>query len=238
MKKKSWMTGCAPAAIAAAVLTACAADGAPRPITRVVIHDAETLTRAAVAATRMGAQPQLRQLAGGQVVLVAVTQPAAVMAAAPDVTILAAAPAKQATAATAAPPPAPVATPADGPAQPRAQQASERIREVEQTLQAWRLAWELGDAGTYLRFYDSAFKGDLPSRKAWEAQRRSRLANAKIAVKVEKLQAQLTGDDVADLRFVQHYSSGRHRDVGEKHLRMQRVGGAWRIVQETWSAKN
>jgi hypothetical protein len=66
----NWMGGCVLAALAAATLTACAADGAPRPYTRMVFQDAEALTRAAVAATRMGAHPQLHQLPGGQVALV------------------------------------------------------------------------------------------------------------------------------------------------------------------------
>ena len=110
-----------------------------------------------------------------------------------------------------------------------------RAKEVQQALEVWRLSWELGDADLYLRFYDPEFKGDAGSRKAWEQQRRARLANAKINVKVEKPQTTLVSDTEAEIRFVQHYRSAQHQDVGEKVLKMRRTGGAWKITSESWT---
>ena len=110
----------------------------------------------------------------------------------------------------------------------------ERLREIEQALEGWRLAWELGEPDMYLRFSDPAFKGYNSSRRAWEKQRRTRLAREKINIKVEKLRVQMVGADEADLRFVQHYKAAGHTDTGVKRLRMRRSGGAWRITQESW----
>ena len=110
-----------------------------------------------------------------------------------------------------------------------------RAKEVQQALEVWRLSWELGDAEVYLRCYDPEFKGDAASRRAWEQLRRARLANAKINVKLEKPQTTLVSDSEAEIRFVQHYSSAAHKDVGEKTLKMRRSGGAWKITSESWT---
>lgn len=121
---------------------------------------------------------------------------------------------------------------------PQTQEAPvDRRGEVQQAVQAWKLAWELGDADTYLRFYDPAFKGDAGSRQQWEKQRRARLANRDIAVRLEQVRTRMLGDGEAEVQFVQHYTSGGHRDVGAKRVQMKRVGGAWRITGERWKAR-
>lgn len=117
------------------------------------------------------------------------------------------------------------------------QPATERKQEIEQALQAWKLAWELGEADTYLRFYDPAFHGQAASRRAWEKQRRLRLGNRKIAVELQDLRIRVVSDSEAEVRFLQHYSSAAHGDAGEKRLRLRRAGGAWRITEEIWTAR-
>jgi hypothetical protein len=117
------------------------------------------------------------------------------------------------------------------------QAGPERKREIEQSLQAWKLAWELGEADTYLRFYDPTFHGQAQSRAAWEKQRRARLGNRKISVELQDLRIRVVSDSVAEVKFVQHYSSAAHGDAGEKRLRLRRDGGAWRITQELWTPR-
>jgi hypothetical protein len=112
-----------------------------------------------------------------------------------------------------------------------------RKAEIEQAVQAWKLSWELGEADTYLRFYDPGFKGDAPSRQQWERQRRARLARKDIGVRFDQLRTRMLGENEAEVQFVQHYASGRHRDVGDKRLHLKRVNGAWRITQESWKAR-
>lgn len=127
-----------------------------------------------------------------------------------------------------------VAAPNDGKAPAP---SPERIKEVEQAIEGWRLAWELGEPDMYLRFYDPAFQGGKASRRQWEQERRARLKREKITVKVENLQITLRSDTEADVRFVQHYTAGKIHDVGDKRLRLRRSGGAWRITQESWKAR-
>ena len=115
--------------------------------------------------------------------------------------------------------------------------APERRREIEQALQAWKLAWELGEADAYLRFYDPAFRGQAASRAAWEQQRRTRLGNRRIALELQDLRIRVVGDAEAEVKFLQHYSSAAHGDAGEKRLRLRRAGGAWRITEELWTPR-
>lgn len=121
---------------------------------------------------------------------------------------------------------------------PETQPASDGSKaEIEQSLQAWKLAWELGEADTYLRFYDKGFKGDAASRAQWEKQRRARLAKKDIAVRLAQLRTRMLDEDEAEVLFVQHYTSGQHQDVGEKRLHLKRVNGLWKITRESWKAR-
>jgi hypothetical protein len=115
------------------------------------------------------------------------------------------------------------------------QSVPERRREVEQALQAWKLAWELGEADTYLRFYDPEYRGQAPSRRDWEKERRARLANRRISVEMEALRIRLLSESDAEVSFVQRYVSASHQDAGAKRLRLRRGGGAWRITDESWA---
>ena len=119
----------------------------------------------------------------------------------------------------------------------KVQVAPERKQEIEQALQAWKLSWELGEADTYLRFYDPRFRGQAGSRLAWEKQRRARLGNRKISVELQDLRIRVLSDSEAEVRFLQHYTSAAHGDAGEKRLRLRREGGAWRITEELWTAR-
>ena len=109
-----------------------------------------------------------------------------------------------------------------------------RKAEIEQMLEAWRLAWELGEWPAYERFYDPHFHGSADSRKAWEKQRRARLARKDVSVKLENIRIDLEYPYRAQARFVQRYSSKEHTDVGTKRLHLVRAHGAWRITQEDW----
>jgi hypothetical protein len=118
---------------------------------------------------------------------------------------------------------------------PGLQSPPERRREIEQALQAWKLAWELGEADTYLRFYDPDYRGQARSRTDWERERRARLANRRISVEMEALRIRLLSESDAEVSFVQRYVSASHRDAGAKRLRLRRGGGAWRITDESWA---
>ena len=109
-----------------------------------------------------------------------------------------------------------------------------RTTEIEQVLEAWRTSWELGEWSIYRRFYDAEFHGHAGSRRAWEQQRRERLARKDVTVRIENLRVELEDAFRAEVRFVQHYTAPGHQDVGDKRLRLVRSEGAWRITQEDW----
>jgi hypothetical protein len=119
-------------------------------------------------------------------------------------------------------------------AQPEAAAPAQAEPQVQQVLEAWRLAWELGEADTYLRFYDVKFQPQRGSRSHWEKERRARLDRKEIAVRLENVRTRRMGDGEVQVRFVQHYASGGVKDVGEKRMKMRRVNGAWRITHESW----
>ena len=113
-------------------------------------------------------------------------------------------------------------------------QADSDRRLVLNTILAWRKAWMEGDARAYLGYYEDGFMGDLATRAAWEKQRRERLASGKIVVRIENMAVRLTSTDTAQAVFTQRYASARTQDVGTKTLKLRKLGGSWRIAEETW----
>jgi hypothetical protein len=120
-------------------------------------------------------------------------------------------------------------------ATPGLQAPAERRREIAQAVQAWKLAWELGESDLYLRFYDAQYRGQARSRAQWEQERRARLARRGISVQVEAPRIRLLGESEAEVSFLQRYASASHRDAGVKRLRLRRAGGAWRISEDSWA---
>lgn len=97
----------------------------------------------------------------------------------------------------------------------------------------WAEAWSKRDLQRYLGMYAASFRvpnGD--TRAAWEEQRRSRIVKPdSIDVRVEAPEVTVKGD-VATVRFLQHYVSGKIKSSERKTLSMQKVDGQWKIVQE------
>ena len=71
------------------------------------------------------------------------------------------------------------------------------------------------------------------SRKAWEEERRQRIANkSSISVKVEGLTVRLNGNH-AIATFRQDYRAGGLAVSSKKTLDLAKVGESWQIVKET-----
>lgn len=132
----------------------------------------------------------------------------------------------------AAPPRA--AAPSPPPADAREDAEAARARAQQQALLAWQQAWQAGDIDRYIRAYDAGFKGTARTRKAWEKDRRQRLAAGAITVRISDVQWKQVSNEVAEARFLQHFEQGRYRDVGHKTLRLRRTDDGWRITHESW----
>lgn len=129
-----------------------------------------------------------------------------------------------AAAASVAPPAAPVAKP------PASAAAGEG---AEAAVRAWAKAWAQRDMAAYYAAYSPEFKGQAASRKAWEQDRRDRIATRKqIKVELKDLQVAVDGDR-ATARFRQIYASDALSASSRKTLRLVHANGRWLIQQES-----
>ena len=149
----------------------------------------------------------------------------------------------------AAPPSAPVAKePAKEPAKAAAVKVPEKAVEKEpakaaprtdegavlKSIERWAAAWSNNDVEGYLARYAPTFKTpDGESRKAWETERRARIAKPrKIEVKVEAPKVTFKDANTASVSFRQHYRSNTFKASAGKTLILIKSGDKWLIQQE------
>lgn len=109
--------------------------------------------------------------------------------------------------------------------------------EIASTVASWAEAWRNKDLNAYLAKYADDFKPDgLPSKKAWEAQRKQRLSakQGKISLDISDVQVQQNGNLVT-VKFKQKYASKLYSDQVTKQLdlRLNPTSKKWLIVRET-----
>lgn len=155
-----------------------------------------------------------------------------VLTRAPNCAAVAAVPAPVAAVAVAAAPVTAVVMPV----KPVAASTMPEAGQVLAPLESWRAAWERGDYVAYTNFYAPTFKGTLPSRQAWEQQRRARLNNQAKKITVESLAVKATADTIVT-DFYQSYVSKQFVDNGQKRLVWQPVNGELKIVEEVFVSK-
>jgi ketosteroid isomerase-like protein len=127
-------------------------------------------------------------------------------------------------------PPTVSATPGTPPKSP----AGDAEGDVRSAVNAWAAAWSRRDVSAYLSAYGKDFDTpDGKSRKAWEEERRDRIASkSKISVKLSDLQIETSGEK-ATVRFRQAYEADRLSVSSRKTLQLVRSGGRWMIVKES-----
>ncbi|KAF1047102.1 nuclear transport factor 2 family protein [Xylophilus sp.] len=129
----------------------------------------------------------------------------------------------------------PASAPAPAPAVDASAASSADVKDVEAAVQAWAAAWSSRDVAAYLATYSSDFNGGK-SRKAWEAERRSRIeGKSSISVKLSNVSVQVNGDR-ATARFHQDYVAGTYKSSGRKTLELQKSDGRWVITKESSGA--
>lgn len=126
-----------------------------------------------------------------------------------------------------APPPAPEKPAPEKP-------AANPVADVEAAVKAWAAAWSKRDMSGYFAAYASDFSGQSGSRKAWEQERKDRIANRKnIKVSVSALKVTVNGDK-ATARFRQSYESDSLSVTSNKSLQLSKgSNGKWVIRQES-----
>lgn len=102
-------------------------------------------------------------------------------------------------------------------------------------LNAWRGAWEHKNIKAYFSHYVEGFSGEAKNAKAWRDERTAKIQSAKnIQVTFSDAQINFMADDVAELKFKQHYRSGNYKDIGQKTLQLKKVDNRWLIAQEVF----
>lgn len=133
------------------------------------------------------------------------------------------------------------AAPTKAPAQVVATEAAVAEKSVEASVQAWAQAWRSKNVSDYLAAYADDFVPEgLPSKRAWEAQRKQRLSSKQgaITVDISNVNVQKNGNE-AVVTFTQKYASKVYRDemVKKLQLRYHPAQNAWLIVRETTSTE-
>jgi tetratricopeptide (TPR) repeat protein len=137
--------------------------------------------------------------------------------------------------------PAPVAKkePPKEPAKPAAKEPAKAApandeAAVIKAVERWAAAWSSNDVEGYFARYAPGFKTpDGESRKAWEAERRSRIAKPrKIEVKIEAPKVTFKDATTASVSFRQHYRSNTFKASAGKTLVLIKSGEQWLIQQE------
>ena len=105
---------------------------------------------------------------------------------------------------------------------------------VLKSVERWAAAWSGNDVEGYLARYAPNFKTpDGESRKAWETERRARIAKPrKIEVKVEAPKVTFKDANTASVSFRQHYRSNSFKASAGKTLILIKSGNQWLIQQE------
>ncbi|WP_245652654.1 L,D-transpeptidase Cds6 family protein [Methylophilus rhizosphaerae] len=108
---------------------------------------------------------------------------------------------------------------------------------VEAALESWAQAWRSKNVKAYLAAYSPEFVPDgLPSKSAWEAQRKKRLSPQQGDIKLEINAVNVERDgDRAVATFTQKYTARAYRDemVKKLQLKLDPNRKVWLIVRET-----
>ena len=106
--------------------------------------------------------------------------------------------------------------------------------DVQSAIDAWAKAWSSKDVSGYLGAYGPDFTPpNGQNRKAWEAERRSRIEPRKsISVSISDLKVDVNGDK-ATAQFRQAYNSDSLNITSRKRLDLVKSGNRWLIVRES-----
>ncbi len=143
-------------------------------------------------------------------------------------------PAPAPVAAAAAAKPAPVAAQAPTAAVKPAAKGDESDA-VYNAVVSWAKAWSSQNVDAYLASYGKSFatpKGE--ARKEWENERRARIEGKRsISVALDSPTVQMEGDSKATVKFRQVYKADSLSTSSRKTLKLSKVDGSWKIVEES-----
>ncbi|MDX8400194.1 MAG: tetratricopeptide repeat protein [Gallionellaceae bacterium] len=112
--------------------------------------------------------------------------------------------------------------------------SAQAAKTVLKTAKDWAAAWSAKDINKYLTFYAKEFKTPHNmSRRAWEAQRHSRISKPKsIQVKIQDATVKLIDKTHARIVFKQIYRASHLHSTARKTLELIQHNGKWLITLE------
>lgn len=125
--------------------------------------------------------------------------------------------------------------PVPPPVAPKKTDGEAACTELPQVVEAWLGAWNRKDFTAYLGTYGDNFKAAKGlSRSAWEQLRKQRInKQGNIKASISPPRPVRCDAQSAEVAFTQTYGSPDYQDQVEKTLALERIQGAWKIVQET-----
>ncbi|MCF6247281.1 MAG: L,D-transpeptidase [Desulfobacula sp.] len=108
---------------------------------------------------------------------------------------------------------------------------------IFETLQLWLAAWSSKDIEKYASFYADNFFSDGLNKKKWV--RRKKILSKKYAqinVSGSKFSIRQKNNK-CEIDFYQKYESSGFTAHGIKRLKLIKIGGSWKIYQESWKRK-
>jgi hypothetical protein len=103
---------------------------------------------------------------------------------------------------------------------------------IEQ-VEGWARAWSDKDFDAYTGYYDSEFRGNLPTHQAWIDYRRKRVVRpGDIEVEVSNIKIDWRGENRVLLDFEQAFDSPTYSDRVVKRLVFSRRDSQWKITEE------
>jgi len=138
------------------------------------------------------------------------------------------------TLATVAAVPVPVAPPAPAPI-PAVPASKALCEAVAPSVEKWIAAWNGKDINGYFSAYSDGFvPAQGLSRSQWESLRKKRVGKqGGISTVLKNITPAQCDGKTTEVYFTQEYGSEDYRDIVEKTLSMEYVGGAWKILKET-----
>lgn len=118
-------------------------------------------------------------------------------------------------------------------------------KEVEQSrkrvlnfLAQWEQAWESDNTESYLDFYSKSFKTKKFNYRKWRWYKGVVNQKNKDREIVLKNISILKADGIYNIRFTQHYSSSKTKDIGQKTLYVVQEKEGLKIISEIWEPLN
>ncbi len=105
---------------------------------------------------------------------------------------------------------------------------------VNAAMRNWAMAWANKDLANYYASYVPSFRGEMPTRAAWENKRREQISReSNIEINFRNLEMTSLSPTSVQARFMQSYFSDTQSSKARKTLLFTLTNGRWLIEHES-----